>query len=503
MRGSSATNSPGRILQGSRPDTVNHTGLALAFVLAAVAFLGARWAKMHFLGGGFDSSTIANVAWRLAHGFDSQTAMTGGHYLATHASPVMLPVVAIFRFSATAGMAAMFVAQAASILLAGWAGVLMSRHVGLSQRATLWLVGALFLSPTAWLATQFEFNETTLGVGPLAMTLALAIRGDSPRTTTLWAVLAASCRLELAATVVIAGIVIWSIGRRRHAVWILSASSPILLGYLVWLMAAPYPAVSIEAHFGHLGKSAIEVLGSAAANPLRALEPMLTPILLVSILFWLLPFGVVGPIVRLRWLSVLLPTTAVAVFGSWEPADAPIAHYWYGFIAIGVVMTPLAISDSKWFRERYRFLTGAGVVVGWVLMAPFLGAFRQSPVIGPDERELVRAVEDRPPTFVSAPGPLTSMLVDTPGLAPFPRPFSCATDALGPYLAPSGPPDVVIIPILWDQLDGEEGAALTQLLGAYEVVAATDQYVAWRVVDGARAASLYRPCSRSTTPSPK
>lgn len=479
-------------------DTDQSRAIQVAVIGAAVAFIGIRLLKVHLIGGGFDSSMIANVLWRLAHGFDSQSAMTGAHYVATHASPILVPFLPIFRWVPQMGMPAMYTAQAASVVLVGWAGYLVARHVDLPPRTQQWLLAALLVSPAAMLATQFEFNETTLGLGPLAMVLALSVRGDRAAAILPWLLVALSCRLEMAAAVLLGGLVVWSIGRTRQARTIVALSVPAVGAYAVWLASNPFRAISIEAHFAHLGATPREVVATAFEEPWRLLEPIINPILLVSLLFWLLPFGVLAPLRRARWLLVALPTAAIPVFGVWEPADALIAHYWYPLLAAGTVATPLAVVASDWLNSRLRFWLAAGVVTGWFLLTPFLAFVGDAPAIGAAERAMVGAVRELDPFFASVPAPLSHMLVDTPLLAPYPRPFSCAEEALGPYLAPATPPDVIVIPLAWESLDTAEAHGLDKLLSAYELLMSSDDYQAWRVVDLVEAKDLYLPCSEDT-----
>ena len=476
---------------------------AVAIVALACMYLLVRWLRMLSLGGGFDSTLLGNVLWRLANGLNSQTALTGGHYVSTHASPILALFVPIFRASPELGMPMVFAAQTASVALVGWAGYLVGGHKGLTVSTRRWLLAALFASPAAWLATQHQVNETTLGIGPLAMAMALSLRGDRLRRLVPWAILAASCRMEMAAAVLVAGMVVWSFGRPRQGRTMVLMSVAFLAGYVSWLFLNPYETESLAAHFAHLGSTPTEVVAAIVARPWAVVEPIFSRTLIAPIMLWLLPFGLVAPLFRPRWLTVALPTAAVAILGVWPAADNPIAHYWYAFLAAGAMATPIAISANEWLRSRLRVLLVAGVMLGWVIISPLYSFFVPAFTLDSSDRSLAQTIGDLGPGFVSAPGALSFWLIDRPLLALFPRPFRCDEEAIGPYRAPDIPPEVIIMPNdALDLLDDETSSRLDALLASYERVARSENYEAWQVVDADRAAIDYVPCSSSTfTPS--
>lgn len=478
-----------------------HDRVVAASVVGGVAVLYCvlRVTKHLSFGDGFDSTLLGNVMWRLSNGFDSQTAMTGGHYLSTHASLIVVPFLAVFRLAPEFGLMTIYAAQAASVALVGWSAHLLSIHLGISSKLRWVILAATLAAPGAFLASQFEVNETTLGLGPLAMAIVLAITGNRVSKVAPWLFIAASARIELAAAVLVAAGVLWSIDRRGTARLFAATGLTFLLAYGLWLGLNPYPTESIAAHFAHLGAGPGEVLATAVRRPLAVLEPLLELQLLASLFFWLLPFGVVAPLLSAKWLWVALPTTGVALFGVWPQADAFVHHYWYSLLVAGAVATPLAVARSEWLSNRFAVLSIAGLLVGWVIVAP---AVDLTEMLLPDRADqvglqrVVDTVRDLDPDYLSISTGLASRLVDRPLLAPFPRPFVCAEEQVGPYTAPDSPPDVIAFPAgVFELLGPETAADLRILLESYRLVEATGGHEIWQVDDLIGAQRAYVPCS--------
>lgn len=472
---------------------------ALSIVLIGAMHLLVRWVRLRSVGGGFDSSLLGNVLWRLAHGFDSQTAMTGGHYLSTHASPVLGLFLPVFRFIPEYGMPLIYMVQVASVMLVAWAGYLVGRHVGLSTSSLRWLVGFTLLSSTGWIATQHQVNETTFGLGPLAMALALSVRGDRPRNVLIWAGLAASCRIELAAAVLVGGIVAWASGRRSQGRAIVGLSAVLLLGYLTWLFLNPYETESIAAHFAHLGATPREVAATVASRPWAVFEPVFSAAPFVAVLFWLLPFGAVGPMFQAKWLLVALPGAAIAILGVWAPADIPIEHYWYSFLAAGAIATPLALARSAWLKERQRFFLVAGGLAGWLLLSPFLWFFFPSSGLTSTDRRLMEVVRELDSKFITVPASLSQGFIERPWVALFPRPFLCHESIYGPYTAPNRPPDIVVMPRdALDRFDIETADRFQRIMRSYALVTESEHFEAWQLADPTSVPYDDAPCSEVT-----
>jgi len=472
-------------------------------VCTGVVLVVFRMRRHVLFGDGFDAAVIGNVLWRMSNLLDTRTAMTGGHYLSTHASLIVLPFLPVFRFAPSLGLPLIYVAQQASLLLVPVAVNQLSGHFGFDRRTRTALVAALCLSPGLFIAGQLDINEPTLAVGPLAMGVSAALRDRPLRTVGAWFAVAAAARTEVAVAVVVVGVLLGSVGGKRQAArWVVGIGSVASLVWLAWLLLNPLPATpeSIAAHFGHLGETPLEVLGTAVSNPLRALRPIADPTWVAAAFFWLLPFGVLPALRSPWWLLGAAPLAGVAVAGVWKPADSYFAHYWYPLLAVGAVAAVDGLGRSSWLRERTATLLGAGVVSAWaIVVATGILPLLVPPGLGVGEAAAaVRMVRESGASYVSVPENLATRLVDVPVLTPFPRPFRCVEEGVGPYTAPSVPPEIIVADrAVMGELREDPAAPLEPLLAAYEAVDDEGELGVWALRDAERAARAYRPCSES------
>lgn len=468
-------------------------------VLAVVGVLTAavRIARFYAFTAGFDTALLGNVAWRLAHGLDTQTALTGGTYFSTHLSLILFAFAPLFRLSTDLGLVGMMLLQVGSLLMIAWSIYRLALHLGMPSRESLLLLLAVVLSPGAMLLTQLELHETTLGLGFLSLMLVGSIRGSAPWKIAVLATLAAACRLELAAAVLVAGLVLAT--KKTRQAWLVVAIGGVATsGYLAWLFLNPYEAESVAAHFAHLGGSPQEVVTSALRQPGLLLEPLFNAHIAISTLFWLLPLGVVPTLRSPRWLLVSLPTVGVALFGVWPLADYFVHHYWYSLLVGGGIAGTYGFATSTRLRRSLRRWLVAGMTVGWIVVIPVL------PLLVPgaidDQRVVRRLVADLNPRSLSAPTSIASRLADRPVVMPFPRPFHCLAEEIGPYRAPSAPPEVIVVDLdRMVDLQPEERVGLDRLLDSYRLIGGTDRYQVWQFEDDVVAADSYRPCSTTTT----
>ncbi len=298
-----------------------------------------------------------------------------------------------------------------------------------------------------------------------------------------WPVLAAGCRIEMAAATVVAGLLLAGrSGSRRTGVFTTLVGLAGLSFSIWFVVRAGTEAASVAAHFSHLGSTAGEVIGTALTDPITALRPLTEPVMLSSIVLWLLPLGVVIPLIGWRYLLVALPMAGVAILGVWEPADQYPHHYWYGFLVAAPVAAAAALSRKP---ERLRLLTLTGVVgiaIGWaglVAAAPVLRPFGQ-PDPGP-MRQMVAYMSGRDSASVSVESNVLPHLVARIGLYDFPRPFLCSEESIGPFAWFGEAPEFVLIPASRRQ-EVESHPVLGPILSEnYRPEAESDLMVAYRL----------------------
>ncbi len=464
-----------------------------------VAMSSWRFYTYFNFGTGFDTALLGNVIWRVAHGLDTQTAMTGGHYISTHLSPLSALWLPAFKWLpldlAMLSLLGGPVLAAAALV---WCVGVLARHVGLDTRASHLLQVAVALSPGAFLMSQFEIHETTIGLGPLAVAIVLAVREAHRWQTWTAAGLAVAARIEIAASVFVVGIILWSIPRYRKgstAFLVLGASSILL--YVGWLLMNPFPTESVAAHFGHLGNTPTEVLQSVIARPASLLGAVVSWDLVISISFWLLAFGLLPTMARPRWILIGLPSAAIAFLGTWSSAEAFIHHYWYPTFVGVAFATVWGFGALEPIRMRLGFFLCGGFVLSWILLAPVMGFF--VPQRDQHLSSVLVAVRETGAQHVAVPAELAARMIDRSLVIPLPRPFACAEEGIGPYTAPGEPPDILVLRDGFvDHLGGAERTAAVRLLRSYDRIHSSGDVGVWQVVDPLSAARDYRPCSRNT-----
>ena len=456
-------------------------------LFSAVAVLAGIKLLAHFrFGTSFDSALLGNVAWRLGNGLDSVSTLTGFQYFATHASLVIFPMALVFKLWPGAGVPVAYLWQTASVGLTGLGVLKAASAFGLSSPARRLLLLLTMLSPGAFLATRLDVHEPTLGLGFLAMTLGAGLGAAPLKRMWWWPVLAAGCRIEMAAATVVAGLLLASKpGSRRSGVFT-TFMGLAGLSFSIWfVLRAGTEAASVAAHFSHLGSTPTEVIGNALTDPIALLRPLTEPVMLSSIVLWLLPLGVVVPLIGWRYLLVALPMAGVAILGVWAPADQYPHHYWYGFLVAAPVAAAAALSHKP---ERLRLLTLTGVVgiaIGWaglVAAAPVLRPFGQ-PDPGP-MRQMVAYMSGHDSASVSVESNVLPHLVARIGLYDFPRPFLCSEESIGPFAWSGEPPEFVLIPASRRQ-EVESHPVLGPILSEnYRPEAESDLMVAYRLTAG-------------------
>lgn len=470
--------------QPLKPQQATRT-VVLVIVVVAMVHAGIKLYGHFRFGTGFDSALYGNVSWRLANGFDDVSSLTGFPYLPSHISGVLFLFLPVFRWWPGWGLPVVFVAQAMSVGLIGWAVWTLSGFFEL-DRAIRWiLLAGTLLSPGALLATRLEINEPTLMLGALAMAISTGLRAVPLSRMWWWVVLAASGRIEMAAATLVVGLLLL-IGRRRASGALTFAVGGAVLGAtLLYLFAGSGDAPSVAAHFAHLGASPGEIFRTVVTRPLALFEPLGSYIMWISFVFWLLPFGLIVPLIGWRWLLPALPLAAIAVLGVWPYADAFIQHYWYGFLVGGSMATIYALHRRPRLRSHYPALGLAGLGGAWLMMAPLISGLGLSG--SPDTpalREMVVYLGVLPRDGMTVPLAAAPHLVGRPDLQFFPRPFGCADLQIGPYRPPDALPRFVALAGLsLDPSSPDERFATVSglIIEHYELVAVPADFQLWEL----------------------
>ena len=463
----------------------------LAFVLLGTLRI---WRYSMMLDG-FDTALLRNVFWRLGHGLDSVTMLTGSPYLSTHVSGVAAVLAPLYRIAPDLAWILTLLLPAASVSVAAFGLWKLSRHLGLSDDIANRVAAVFLLGPWSYYASQLEINEPTFGLGPLVMVAASAIEDRHPISPVVWAALAVLMRTEMAIAVLLLGVVLASSGYRRGR-WVLSVGLIASVTSLSWLFLNQLDAPSVAAHFAHLGEGPVDVVRSALTRPLDVIAPLAAPKPWLAMIFWLLPFGVALPLKQSRWLLPALPTAGVALFGVWPAADSFIHHYWYSIAPLSGIAAVFMMVSSSSARSTFKRMAGPVVLIAWLvffLTVPslLLPVYRD---LG-DQRAVVEYVGQQR-GFVTVSRDVLVHLAGRPDIAPFPRPFRCLDESIGPYAQPGRPPDLVVmspqsIEVLERELDLHVSAVLES---AYAMKRRFGDIAVWSLEDSGLARESLQDC---------
>jgi uncharacterized membrane protein len=471
--------------------------LAGITVLAAAAFSVVDILKFSSFQYGLDTAVVSNVLWRLAHGYDSVSALTGFAHLSDHPSVLLLLLVPVAAVAGPWLVQCLFVLQAASVASVGWFVWRYAKAKGLGSAVSLALYATTLLGLGSWFAATGEFHLLDVALGPAAATVANWQLGNRRRAL-LWAAVAASARIEMALVVIILGLVLWGKDGQRSAALVgIGGAMGVVIG-LIGVLAGP-GSVGVVAHLGHLGSTPGEVIGTILHHPVSALEPLGSSIMWASVFIWMASFGLLPVLAGARWLLPALPVVAIPMLGSWVAADAYYEHYWHIFVVFGAIAAAYGLSKLELSSRTSVVLLAAPAILMWVVFGPLNSSlpkdWRATPMArNPDLASVVRQVDAV--ASVTAPLSLTASLSLRPEVMFFPRPFSCSDTArLLPTLRgpESGePPYWVIAPS--DRQDGDE-RVWEVLRTAYTVAEEQDSYTLWRLRDEVPAVQAMVDCS--------
>ncbi|MDJ0663391.1 MAG: DUF2079 domain-containing protein [Acidimicrobiia bacterium] len=427
----------------------------------------------------FDAGIFDNVLWRLAHGYDDVTAITGAHHFSDHMSLLILFFVPIYALTPQLGLPALMVAQAASVSLVPFAAWLLAQHLGLDRRTRLSILLVTAAGAGTWNAALIDVHEVGLAVGPLAMTGVMAIREDPLRRYWIWPALAASSRLDIAVSVVLIGLLLRR-ERPQHARIALILGGVMATLMSAWLLLNPWEGTSFGFHFAHLGiDTATDLPGALLTSPSAAIEPLFDLTMLGTLAIWLIGFTVAAPLAGWRWILPALPTLAIPVLGSWPQADEPHLHYWHVLLPMLAIAMVTGLARKPNLGKYFFYSAVAGVAVTWVFMGVFKPSFNNDTA---DERAVVSFLEARPSESVASIGYLVPHVSQREVVMQLPTPFACPMPPVAHFTGPPSPPDLVALRTV--DLESPANPATAQvsrtLRDHYRLLETIGDYQVWR-----------------------
>ena len=318
----------------------------------------------------FDLGIYDQGTWLLSRGKDPFVTVRGLELFGHHVNGIFLLFAPFYRLGAGPGF--LLVVQVL-VQASGAAAVYLLARDRLGDR---WLAAALgavlLLNPTyQWLTWEF-FHPDAIAIAPLLFAY-WAARAGRWGWFTLFAVLAAACKEDVALALVVIGILAVFWGHRRRGLVIAGLS-------IAWYFVATRLVIPwqngigpfYDTFFGNLGHNPAEVAGHMVTHPREAFD-LATESDRVT-WYWRMfaPFAFV-PLLALPVLAVGGPMFAVNVLSSF-PYTRDFRYHYSSLVLAGLVLA--TVEGIAWAG---RTPTVRRVLVGAVLVSSLVATVNWGP----------------------------------------------------------------------------------------------------------------------------
>lgn len=437
----------------------------------------------------FDAGFIDNVLYKVSAGLGDVSGLGGVSHFADHTSALLLAAVPIYWVNQGLAYPVLLVLQAVSVAMVGLAAWLIADAIGLSRRRKHAVLLYVLASPAAYWAIITELHLTGLSMGLVAMTIAGAYRRWRISVFWILPLLASLARIEIAITVIVAGLLLLAVSR-IHAKVTIAIGTGVAAVMALWMFLGPSEAPTTSVYFDYLGVVSITELPLAMLRqPGAVLGELLNPVFVTSILMWLLTVGITLPMRAPRWFVVGIPMLLVAALGSPTFADVWYQHYW-NFLLVGAAVA-FALSLRVWsFSDELAVgLVAAVIVVAWIIP----GSLTIKPrfdVIYPAASaadQQAASVSSTAPGALSAVSKLVLPGAEREWVYNFPNPFVCHSEQYAGFVLAGPAPDVVITKLGWEELVSSEdiGGLRDTLATDYTVTERFGNYTVRTLISGA------------------
>jgi uncharacterized membrane protein len=283
------------------------------FVLAYFLVLGVSASCRHLSGYStfYDLGIMDNFVWQTLHGRLFFYPQYGISYFGDHFAPILFLFVPLYAIWANSLV--LILGQALALAIGGWF-VYQIAHRHVQRGAWAWAFTVMYaLHPSVLHVAMFDFH-------PIALMIPLSLAAYYCYLTQRWIwlsislVLLAACQEEAAITVAAFGVYMLVFGRPTVARWIGTTTMLAAVAYFIFVMKFVIPAFQPStthgwvylSRYAHLGGSMSEILRTLTLHPLHALAASFELYKLETLLWLLLPLGLL-PLLGWRVLLVALP----------------------------------------------------------------------------------------------------------------------------------------------------------------------------------------------------
>jgi uncharacterized membrane protein len=304
----------------------------------------------------FDLGIYDQAVWLLSRFRDPFVTVRGMEYFGHHVNLVTVLFVPFYWLGA--GPLFLLVAQVVVQASGAIAIFLLARDRLLDRWLAVALAAVLLLNPTyQWLTWEF-FHPDALAIAPLLFAY-WAARTERWKWFVVFAVVAASCKEDVALAVAVMGVLIAVRGHKKIGLITLAAS-------VAWFTLATRVIIPwqngigpfYDNFFGDLGKNPVEVGTHLATHPREAVE-LATEHDRVG--YYQMMFAPVAflPLLAIPTLLIAGPMLAVNVFSSF-PYTREIRYHYSSLVLVGIILA--TVEAIAWVAKRWpglvRFLVG-------------------------------------------------------------------------------------------------------------------------------------------------
>jgi uncharacterized membrane protein len=410
----------------------------IAMIVAYIAWFGFLSIRQHeaFMTGGFDLGNVDQAVWNTSRGrFLRMTTMEGQHSrLGGHVEPILLLFVPLYWV--VPDPRTLLMVQTVVLASGAWAAYQLTRWKLGYSTAGVAMAAVYLLSPIVEGANLFQFHAVAFAAPLFLFAIYHMLRGEFGRFA-LFAGLAAFCKEEIPAVVVLMGLYVWVARRDRRGGWFAA-------GAAVWFLVANLliiPAFSPTGQnlgyvlYAELGGGLSEMAHTALSDPSRIWQVATEPAKINYLIKLLFPVGYLS-LLAPAVLLLSAPSLAVNLLSGYAPMYAvDLQHYsapiWPFVLAAAVLGIEQAVRGlERLSRVRRGFLVA--VLVGYIVVLSLfnhllrgrtpLSAIFVMPRVTAHDRLAARFLDQIPPeAIVSAQNPFVSHLSHRPSVYIFPR----------------------------------------------------------------------------------
>lgn len=475
--GASSSTGLRRLLPRSLPAQL----LLLAGLAYAIGFSYLTITRFYaFEARALDMGNLDQAIWNTAHGRPFHLTNQPGtiNRLSLHVEPIILPISLLYWIYS--GPPTLLVLQATMVALSAWPLFALARERLRNDWLALLFGLAALLNPTLQAANWLEFHPLTLAPTFLLAAFYFLIRGRTGWFAT-FAILAASCKEEIALLIFMMGGYAWLVLRRPRVGLITMALSVSWALFAVLVIQQTFAAGNIHwGRYAYLGETPGQILWSLFTQPAVLWAQLVEAQVGRYLFLLLLPVGFLAvlapellllalPSLALNWLSDYSPMHEVTTL-MYAAAIVP-------FVLIAAVEGARRLRDwgngGAWLRGDYvaalLLLLGVSYAHSQFSYLPGGGNFRHYTITDHHRRAASIIAQIAPDAKVSAQDRLNPHVSGRETVYIFPR----IDDADTILLDVTGP--------AWPQHPNDLRQSVDQLLAAdFGVAAAADGYLLLR-----------------------